>query len=286
MMMGQITTLEPDFPNASGPTLRVRGLNILHRFRRKQHTWIWEKTRDSDIARELGQFPISDGRPGLGIEVHISDQAANKEPAEPFVFMNSQYDILFLLERARRHGYTVYLQEPTDAGVKRFLYFGPSDSEDVVTYKLEWGKSLTQFRPTLTTANQVDSVIVRGWDRKTKQPIAETARWGDAGIQINLDQQAIARAVQGRQEVITDKPVYTIEQARAMARDVLLNQLKEMIKASGGTVGLPDLRAGRTIQIGGLGSRFNGTYFVTDTTHTIGSGGYTTTFNARREQEA
>ena len=37
------------------------------------------------------------------------------------------------------------------------------------------------------------------------------------------------------------------------------------------------------MQIGGLGSRFSGTYFVTDTTHTIGAGGYTTRFSARRE---
>ena len=70
-----------------------------------------------------------------------------------------------------------------------------------------------------------------------------------------------------------------------MAKNLLLNHLKEMIKASGGTVGLPDLRAGRTVQIGGLGKRFNGTYFITDTTHTIGTDGYRTTFNARREDE-
>ena len=50
-------------------------------------------------------------------------------------------------------------------------------------------------------------------------------------------------------------------------------------------MGLPDLRAGRTVQIGGLGNRFNGIYFITDTTHTIGNDGYRTTFNARRENE-
>jgi phage protein D len=56
-----------------------------------------------------------------------------------------------------------------------------------------------------------------------------------------------------------------------------------MVKASATTVGLPDLRAGRRVQIAGVGSRFSGTYFVTDTSHTIGDGGYTTRFNARRE---
>jgi len=71
-----------------------------------------------------------------------------------------------------------------------------------------------------------------------------------------------------------------------MAKDLLLARLKEMVKASGATVGLPDLRAGRTVQIGGLGKYFSGTYFVTDSTHTIGNDGYRTTFNARREDES
>ena len=58
---------------------------------------------------------------------------------------------------------------------------------------------------------------------------------------------------------------------------------RELVKARGTTVGLPDLVAGRRIQIGGVGARMSGTYFVTSTTHTINDSGYFTTFNARRE---
>ena len=36
----------------------------------------------------------------------------------------------------------------------------------------------------------------------------------------------------------------------------------------------------------GVGSRFSGVYFITDTTHTIDDRGYTTRFNARRESDA
>ena len=34
----------------------------------------------------------------------------------------------------------------------------------------------------------------------------------------------------------------------------------------------------------GVGKQFSGTYFVTDTTHTLNDSGYTTAFTARREQ--
>ena len=41
----------------------------------------------------------------------------------------------------------------------RRLYFGPSDAEQPgmreVTFELKWGISLIDFKPTLTTANQI-----------------------------------------------------------------------------------------------------------------------------------
>jgi phage protein D len=83
--------------------------------------------------------------------------------------------------------------------------------------------------------------------------------------------------------VVTDEPIFTESQARARALALLRERSKEMVLASGSTVGLPDLRAGRQVQIGGLGARFNGLYFVTGTTHTISDAGYVTRFNARRE---
>jgi phage protein D len=285
MMVGQITTLEPDFPGSGMPTLSVRGLNILHSFRKKQHTWAWEKERDSDIAEKIGKQPVSDKKPGLGIEVRVDKKAAGQENEETFVFMNNQYDIVFLMERARRHGYSLYMHEEKKNGkAERYLYFGPSDLIRDVTYELVWGQSLIQFRPTLTTANQVSQVTVRGWNRRTRKPIVGTAKWGDPGLDINRDQHAVALAIKGKHEVIIDRPVHSVKEAKALAKDILRNLLKDMVKASGSTVGLPDLRAGRKVHIRELGERFSGEYFITETTHTIGDGGYQTTFNARREK--
>ena len=71
---------------------------------------------------------------------------------------------------------------------------------------------------------------------------------------------------------------------RQLAGEALLQERqKSMVQASATTIGLPDLRAGQLVEILGLGSRFSGIYFITDTTHTIGDGGYTTQFNCRRE---
>jgi phage protein D len=58
------------------------------------------------------------------------------------------------------------------------------------------------------------------------------------------------------------------------------------VQASGVTPGLAELVAGARVRIGGVGSRFGGTYYVTETTHTIDDDGYRTRFRARREEES
>jgi phage protein D len=287
MMKGQITALDADFPNAGGPILRVRGLNILHRFQKKQYSYIWENMRDSEIAKQLSN-KASGTKPGLGIEVRVDENALAKEPIQPIVFMHNMHEILFLFLRARRHGYTLYLVEEKDGSpVTPYLYFGPSDSGTGTIYKLEWGKSLLNFHPTLNLTRQVAQVTVKGWNRQTQGLVESTATWGDAGVRLNLDLKSFlpAQALTERSETLFSPPFDTQEQVKAAARDLLLRHLKEMLPAQGSTVGLPELRAGRIVQIGGLGKRFDGNYFLTETTHTIGSDGYRTTFNARREQE-
>lgn len=294
MMSGQITTLEPNFPAAGAPTLAVRGLNVLHQLRRKQYTNFWPEdgktdVRDSDIALDLEKKVDDTGgkkQKRFPLKIRINKTARDAEAPEHYVMQKNEYDIVFLLARARRHGYVVVVEESKENGEKQ-LYFGPSEKdkpgERNVTYVLEWGKSLGQFKPTLTTANQVDEVIVHGWDRQKKEPIEKNFTREQLGM--NSDLGNIDSSVKERHEVVTDKPIYNADQAEALARDILNNQLKELVKGSGATVGLPDLRAGRKIFIDGLGDRFSGTYFVTDTTHTIGDSGYQTTFNARREEE-
>ena len=280
MLKGQITTIEPNFTESGPATLSVRGLNVLHKFRKRQHTWAWPyKEKDSNIALQLGQQAETRDRPGLGMRVVIHDAARNSEEPE-FVFMNNQYDISFLLDRARRRGYALYLDQDDDG---EFLFFGPSNQHVApVTYVLEWGRSLSSFRPTLTTANQVGQVTVRGWDRNRHRAFEGTAKIPE-DCPVNGDLREVARDVQGREEVIADRPVRSEREAKEMAREILCNFRRDIVRGSGSTVGLPDLRAGSRVVIRGLGTRFSGNYFVTSSTHTIGPNGYKTTFESRRE---
>ena len=285
MMRGNFTTMEPDFPSGGAPTLAVRGLNVLHQLRRKQYTNAWADERDSDIALDVAQLKDPETKQKrFPLPLRINEEARSAEDPIPYVTQKNQYDIDFLFERARLRGYVVYVDEDEEG---RFLYFGPSGEEGggPITYELEWGKSLIDFKPTLTTANQIRSVTVNGWDRRRNRSISETVTLDDPKLNKNEDLHRLLERCDPREEVVVDKPVFTPKEARNLAIDILKEREKNIVKASGSTVGLPALRAGTQVQILGLGARFSGTYFVTETTHAIGDSGYTTRFKARREDE-
>ena len=247
MVKGNFTTIEPNFPSSGAPTLTVRGLNILHKLRSKQYTWAWTKQKESQIADSFNTLPDPDkkGKKRFPLPVEIDQNALGTEKEIEYVAQNNQYDIEFLLGRARRIGYVIFLKEEerkNDKVVKpRRLYFGPSDSNHpglrVVTFELEWGVSLIDFKPTLTTANQIKNVTVNGWDRKARKAITGKASLDDPKLKLNKDLIELLEKCDAREEQVVDEPCFTQKQADDRAKAILLERSKEMVKASATCVG-------------------------------------------------
>lgn len=285
MLTGQFITMEPSFPSSGAPTLSVRGLNVLHKLRRKQYTYAWTDKKDSEIAESLNNLTDPDGGGRrFPIPIRIDENAKSREEPIEYVAQENQYDVDFLLLRARQRGYVVFVREDEEG---EYLYFGPSQTQsEPVPYELKWGQSLIDFRPTLTTSNQVRSVTVKGWNRRTKEPITVTVTLDELQQQRNQDLYRLIESSgcgDQREEIVVNEPIFTENEARRRAEAILSDQTKVMVRASASTIGLPELRAGRKVKISGLGARFSGTYFVTGSTHTINDSGYTTRFDARRE---
>lgn len=291
MLRGHFTTMKPSF--SDGPaTLSVTGLNVLHQLRRKQHTTTWTNKKDSEIAQDLANR-TDQGQKRFPLPIVIDQNAMQNEKPEPIVTQHNQYDIDFLFQRARTRGYVLFIQEADQAaGRPRQLYFGPSRQGMIpglrdVEFRLTWGRSLMEFKPKITTANQVRSVTVRGWHRQCKQPITRTVTLDDQRISINEDLYRILNACDPHEEIVVDEPIFTNCQARERAIAILRDQTKQIVTAEGvKVVGLPDLRAGQVVLIDGVGARLSGEYFITKTTHTFDDNGYITTFDCRREQYA
>lgn len=286
MVVGEITALRPLFPAAGQPTLSVSGLNLMHRFRKAQMSDVYTKMTDSEIAQRIGKRL----QPQAKVETTPVD-----EDTYDYVIQDNKYDIVFLMERARRIGYDLRVKESGQNGRpgESVLEFGPSDRVRRVTYQLTYGRSLIEFQPTLDTSSQVGEVIVRGWDALQKKEIVGRATRKDLrtrGLGEEGGQKQLEDSFKERKEIVATQPIATRQEATRIARETLERIAKGLLTASGSTVGLPDLRAGSVIVVDGMDrrtssrKRFNGRYFVTATTHTIGDGGYTTQFDSRREE--
>ncbi len=289
MTVGMITKLEPTFPAAGQPTLKVSGQNALVKMVGKQETYDYKAGMGpSEIAEAVGKR----GNLMVGnmkIPVRVNDNAkANEAKSTEAVLQANQYDIIFLLMLARKNGYDLYMaKEEKNGTTETYLNFGPSDKLDA-RYLLEWGRSIVEFQPTLTIMKQVSELTVRGWDVNTKKEIKETVKRKDLPVQGMSDADRLARIEQAfnvKQEIVVDRPFHSKEEARKYATAMLQDLSKSLVTAKGGTFGTPDLHAGRKVKITGLGRTFDGEYFLTSTTHTIGSGGYITRFEARLEED-
>lgn len=292
MMTGNFTTMAPRFLASGASTLEVRGINVLHQLRRKKYSEHWLDTKRSDIAEAVGERRRrgnDDTR--LELPVLTDPGAKSREEAIPLVAQKNEYDVDFLWKLARAEGYVVAIREATE-GEQRHLYFGPSGGlaeggavQEPVTYDLRLGTSLIEIAPRLTSANQFRSVTVKGWNRDRQREIVKTVDLDDRELRrLNPNLHELLKLCDPREELVVEWPVFTEREAEERARAILTDQHKQMATVSCTTVGLPRLRAGSTVEIGGIGSRLSGTYFVTKTTHTINDRGYLTKFEARREQ--
>lgn len=285
MLAGIVTKMTPTFPSAGQPTLKVAGQNVLRKLMTEQITDVYEDKKDSEIAEQID----SQGRLKIGslkVPVKTDGAAKSDEPKHDHVLQDNQYDILFLLQLAHRNGYDVVLKK--DTSDSPYLFFGPSSPKPRASYLIEWGKSLIDFQPTLTTTKQVSELTVRGWDSKKKEAIKATVTRDDLPTRGLRDATKLKRIEDGfkeRKDIIVDRPFKDKEAARQYALDKLSRLAKDFVTGKGSVVGTPDLRAGSIIELGGLGTTFDGRYFVKSTTHTIGAQGYVTEFEARLEEE-
>lgn len=281
MINGTIKSLRMTYPSSGGPQLSVSGVNVLDQFRGKQESFVYEGISDSVIARQIG------GR--LKPSVDMVVKPITGEPKHPYLLQDNKLDIVFLMERARMMGYELVVREDKNSkpGQKPKLYFGPPDGSPAETYELKYGVSLIEFTTTLNTANQVNEVSLISTHPTKKEPLKAKANRGQLKIE-SLDNTKRLRGLEdrvfkNRAEVKADKLVETPQEAENYVMQQMERIARELIRGTGSTLGLPDLRAGRFVGIHGIGEHFSGRYFVTSSTHTIGGSGYTTQFECRRE---
>lgn len=281
MIVGQVSSLSPKFPESGPPTLAISGLDGMLKLRDSKpgegETKKYEAMADWEIAQAVA------ARNGLRAEV------TQEGEVHALVIQKNQDDAQFLKERAARSDRDCFILTDPDTGEGTLFFGKPLDGRDDTrtrVYVFEWGKTLINFNPKLTLSRQVSKITVRGWNPRTKQAIVYTATAADlAGAPSGggtSGPQAAEESLQGKEDVVVDAPVATEQEAKDLAIARLRERAYEFITGSGQVIGLPDLRPGDNVELQGLGQRFSGPYYVKKVEHALGSSGYLTSFEVRR----
>jgi len=228
------------------------------------------------IHRLWGGPGPNDGKADSEIVAEIAQQAGltpvvdTTGPRARGITQSNVDDLSFLKELARLNNFYLWADG-------RGLYFA-KQLPDSGRVKLEHGKTLMNFTGRLSTAGQVMSAEVRGWDPSQKQQFSAIVQRSDTSTLSGNGRKQLAVGSGGKSNrLIIDAAVESAQEAQRCAQSMLTDQQQNLFTGSGVSVGHPELQVGATLELDGIG-RFSGTYVVQQVTHSLGAQGYQTSF--------
>ncbi|MDZ8050647.1 MAG: VgrG-related protein [Aulosira sp. ZfuVER01] len=265
LIEGEITAMEVHFNEKSEAHMIIRGYDISHRLHRGRYNRSFLNKTDSDIVEQIAsEVGIKVGKIDASGEVH------------EYVFQENQTNMEFLRERAARIGFELFIQNDK-------IYFRKPESQESI--QLKWLVDISKFSTRVTSAEQVSAVEVRGWDYTQKKAIASTAKAEtvitDTGNKKGSSSSTKFSNLKPPKMTVVDQPINSTTQAQKMAQALCDELGGEFVYADAKAVGNPKVRPGKVIELTGMGDRYSGKYYVTETRHFYTQRIYTTEFSIR-----
>jgi uncharacterized protein len=301
VFVGEITGVEPSFPNGGMPTIKVTAHDFLQRLThgkvdRAFVIQIPESVTiplpDPVVAAIVSgtRLLIPDLDPiGGALSTLMTLASFISAPTEPQKWartQSGQSDFEFLSAISKENGWEMYIDHTLEPKgyVLRFQFLIQDYSPSLT---LQWGQSLMDFTPRITTVGDVFGVSARVWVATLQLEFVIVVSWDYDRAAFNLmiypglgDLNLLLG--ESASETISIKPTGFANSLREILTE-LLPRLNNRLTGTGSTIGNPAIKAGRVINLTGLGSQFSGLYRITSATHTFDGSGYRTSFKVRRE---
>ena len=268
MMLGEITTIEPTFPQDGPPTITISGYDKSYRMRHgqsvpRQFKFMTDSLIVAEIAAENLLIPVVDPSPWF----HTS-------------LTQTGTDFGFIKQLAANNLFDAYVYWDQ-------LFFQlPLQTQ---AYVLEWGKSLRSFSPRLSTAAMGGLQVIRGYNEELATAIVGVATGALVDLNDIIDRlgpsalQLVANL--GRRWIHSQKITSPVD-ALGLGKALLQDLLNGLYQGTGSCIGIPALRAGSFIEVAGVGKQFSGSYRLRKVTHTIDENGYLTEFDITQQGES
>ncbi|ESA38836.1 rhs element vgr protein [Leptolyngbya sp. Heron Island J] len=263
---GEITGLETQFTEQTQAPIIIRAYDHSHRLHRGYHNRSFQNMTDSDVVEKIADE--------VGIKI---DQLDNSGEPHDYIFQENQTNMAFLRQRAARIGFELFMYDGK-------LNFRQPKSEE--TLELTWLDDVRSFHVQLTSAEQVKSVEVRGWDYTTKEPIVATADQENLLTQIESEEESGTKAsqafdkLQDPKRIVVDQPVFKRKEADAIAQALCDEISGQFVMGDAMAAGNPEIRPGRMVKLQALGP-YTGEYYITETRHVYINRVYDTEFSVR-----
>jgi uncharacterized protein len=302
VFVGEITGIETSFPSGGVPTVTVVAHDFLQR--------LTAGSKDRAFALSIpciGKFPLPDplvaqlvtatnllipavdpvGAAVSFLTLLVAYAIDPLEAKRSIRIQQGESDFDFLKTLAGENGWELYIDQEQDPQgyVLRFSFLLQDYRPSAV---LRWGESLIDFTPRISTVGQVAAISTRIWISAIKTEFVVVLGWDYDRAAFDLqvfpglgDVGALLGS--GKERGLLQIDAIGPATAPRKILGELLPRLNNRQTATGTTVGNPEIKAGRVLDFQGLGDQFGGLYRITSCTHTIDSGGYRTTFDARKE---
>jgi phage protein D/phage baseplate assembly protein gpV len=279
LLSGEITALSVEI-DGGGTVTEVRGYDHSHRLFRGRRVAAYADMAVGDVVRAVAAR--------AHLDVGTID-VAGTPPTEGGITQDNLSDGEFLQRLADVTGAELSV---SDGRLSFRAPTTPGAAPDSATRArrsplvLEAGANLHHVRASVSSAEQVGHVEVRGWDYLNKQAVSATADTRSACAALGEHSPAaLASTFDGDTLLATDVPYRTHADARTAADALAAEIGSAFAEIEGVARGNPALRAGTPVALAAVGSAFEGKYTLTSTRHVFSEDGYTTSFTVSGRAE-
>ena len=253
---GQVTAVEHVFGPDRDYSLVVRSYDAMHRLRKRSQARALVQTTIDGLASELAH------------DVGLDAQSAASGPVWQNVVQHNETDLELLVVLAARCGLYPVIRD----GVLHLITLEGDGS----SIELTLGEQLLEARIELNGERAARTVKAMGWDPLSAEAHQAEASSPRTGRDIRAEVSPTDVGGTGEVALFGE---YASDEAHvaALAQAELDARAASEVTLWGVAEGDPELRAGTPVELSGLRDELDGTYVLTDVTHTVdGVRGYQT----------
>lgn len=262
LFTGEVVTVETEF-DGTGTYTTIRAMDLAHRLMRGRRVASYRNRKASDIAEELARaanLPV--GRIDPTTVVYEVVAQPNISDWEFLTMLAADNDAEVAVVDGRFE-----FRRPVRAASAP----GPQTTAERSDFVAEVDGNVLAMRATVTSVGQFTDVEVRGWDRRTRQPVVGRTPVRDSDeVRLPVTAGQLAARFGTAQMRVTDVPYETPAEVRTVSDALAAQAAAGFAELEVAVRGNPRLRAGVPFALTGVGQPFAGKYTITASRHVFG----------------